>query len=380
LESKYLLITYDFPPAGGGISRYYHNIFRHFPSREIVVWSVRNAGEDDITEIDGIKIIRSKLKGSQIHNAPSLLHCSAELTRIIRSEKPTFLLCGNIRPFGPVTYLLARRFNIPFAVLTHGFDIARALMKMGRNPLYGLLHRKVLEESSWIVTNSSYTKNLIIGKFPSAKKRTEIVHPGVDTDQFVPSRRKWKDPMLLSVGRLTERKGVDEVIRSLPAVLKEYPRLTYNVVGDGDYRQTLDELAGELDLRDKVIFHYDVEDKELKSWYDRSDIFLMVTKPVRRAEDFEGFGIVYLEASASGLPVIASSLGGVSDAVVDNRTGLLVKPEPGEISRAILRLLGNKNLRDKLGKNGRERCVREFQWKYSSRKLRLLLQKAPAGD
>jgi phosphatidylinositol alpha-1,6-mannosyltransferase len=374
MRPKYLLITYDFPPAGGGISRYYHSIFSRFPRGQVLVWSVRNRGKKDVGLSGGVRIVRSRLHGGQVHSLLSLIVCARELARIIREEQPTFLLCGNIRPFGPLAYLLSRRFKIPFILLTHGLDVARALTKIGRNPFYGLLQRSVMRKARWIVANSSYTRNLITSKIPSVAARTRVVHPGVDTGHFRPRRRPMTAPVLLSVGRLTERKGVDEVIRCLPLVLEKYPGLTYDVVGDGEYRERLVRLTGELGLRKTVKFHHQVPDGDLRSWYDGSDVFLMVTKPVKRPEDVEGFGIVYLEASASGLPVVASPSGGVADAVVHGKTGLLVSPEPGAIAAAILRLLADGKLRDRLGKNGRRRCVREFQWSHSAEKLRLLLE------
>ena len=374
MACRYLLITYDFPPAVGGISRYYQDLIRNFPPDEIVVWTVRNRVGNDVSSLGGIRILRSSLRGDQIHTFPSVLHCASELSRVIRRERPLFLLCGNIRPFGPVVRRLAGRFGIPYLVFTHGLDISRALMKMARNPFYRAMQGGVLGKARWIVANSSYTRGLILEKFPGLKGRIAIVHPGVDTEYFRPGRGSPSGCALLSVGRLTERKGVAEVIRSLPAVLKKFPRLVYNVVGDGDYRRTLVGLARELGLREKVRFHFNVSDSGLRAWNAKSDIFLMVTKAVNRPEDVEGFGIVYLEAAASGLPVLASSLGGVTDAVINGKTGLLTGPEPSAIAGALLKLLGNRNLRERLGGTARRRCVREFQWKHSAAKLRLLLE------
>jgi phosphatidylinositol alpha-1,6-mannosyltransferase len=379
MAPKYLLITYDFPPAGGGISRYYQNIFRHFPARTVVVWTVRNRGKADVNKVGGIRVIRSRLDGGQVHSLLSLLFCRRELDRVIREEKPTFLLCGNIRPFGPLVRLLSRRFGIPFAVFTHGYDVARTLIKIGGNPFYSLYYRGVLRDARCIVANSSFTRDHIAAKFPSARRRIEVVHPGVDTGHFRPVSRKWKTPVLLSVGRLRERKGVDEVIRSLPRVLREYPGLIYNVVGDGEFKHELAGLVRRLGLGGSVRFHHTVSDADLRSWYDRSDIFLMVTKQARRPEDFEGFGIVYLEAAASGLPVIAAPLGGVTDAVTDGETGLLVRSGPDSIASALIRLLRDRKLRERLGRNGRLRCVRDFQWIHSARKLKRLLEKTWKG-
>jgi phosphatidylinositol alpha-1,6-mannosyltransferase len=152
-------------------------------------------------------------------------------------------------------------------------------------------------------------------------------------------------------------------MRALPRLLKTIPRLKYLVVGDGPHRVALENLASVLGVRDKVVFAGQVPAEDLPDVYALSDVFVMTSRDRLEADDVEGFGLVFLEASACGKPVVGSLCGGISDAVVDGITGLLVNPYDSEaIASALERLLHDRDLAMRLGEQGRSRVVREFNW------------------
>lgn len=167
--------------------------------------------------------------------------------------------------------------------------------------------------------------------------------------------------VILTVARLVPRKGMDMVIRSLPKVLNRYPKTLYVVAGGGEDLARLKQFAKENGVAEKVRFDGEIERRAVHYYYCAADLFVMPARQI--AHDFEGFGIVYLEAGHYGLPVIGGRSGGISDAIVEGETGLLVTPEdPDDIALAIIRLLGDPELRKQYGNAGQKRVREELTW------------------
>lgn len=183
------------------------------------------------------------------------------------------------------------------------------------------------------------------------------------------------EKIILTVSRLMERKGQDIVIKTLPIVKKKFPNIKYILVGTeviGNEKDKLQKLVKKFDLEDVVIFAGSVNNNGLLDYYTLCNVFILTPKEVRTGNflDVEGFGIVYLEAGCCEKPVIGSKSGGVPDAVMDDKTGLLV--DPGDVKQtaeAILRLFEHPELGKKLGKHARKRVVEELNWKNISQKI-----------
>jgi len=167
--------------------------------------------------------------------------------------------------------------------------------------------------------------------------------------------------VILTVGRLTPRKGIDTVIRALPSVIERVPNAVYMVVGEGEDRERLEALARETGVEDHVLFEGSVPFSQLPSTYNLCDVF--VTPSRSAPPSVEGFGIVFLEANACGKPVIGARSGGIPDAIVDGETGLLVEPddEPG-LAEALVSLLSNPERCRALGEAGRARVEQACTW------------------
>jgi phosphatidylinositol alpha-1,6-mannosyltransferase len=233
------------------------------------------------------------------------------------------------------------------------------------------LRKVILKNAGKVITISNFTKGKLL---ELGVKETEVrmVPPGVEVDKFTGKRNpqnvldayKIHDKkVILTVGRLIERKGQDMVIKALPTVLKRFPDVVYLIVGDGPNRLALEELATSLNLEQKVIFAGLVPDEALPLYYETCDIFIMPSRTIEKTGHVEGFGIVYLEANLCGKPVIGGRSGGVPDAIVDGVTGLLVDPlDSSEIAEAIIKLLSNPELARKMGQAGRIRAQTEFNW------------------
>jgi phosphatidylinositol alpha-1,6-mannosyltransferase len=240
-----------------------------------------------------------------------------------------------------------------------------------------------------VVAISRYTRGLLReGGVPSGK--IVLVRPGTDPTTFRPAGR---DPALvrelglegrrvvLTVGRLTWRKGQDRMLEALPAIAQAAPNVTYLLAGTGPLEPELRALARRLGLEDRVRLLGEVADEALPRLYNVADVFVMANRVSAGTRDVEGFGIVFLEANACEVPVVGGRSGGVIDAVEDGLTGLLVDAEsPEEIARAVVRLLEDSALARRMGVEGRRRVERELTWDHTARGVgRVLTELSEAG-
>ena len=263
----------------------------------------------------------------------------------------------------------AKIIKVPYVITAHGMGILQG------SPLKKIY----LSFPFKIICVSRYVAKLA-SKYVD-KKKIVFIPNGVDPEKLKPTKEpnKMKEElgikgkkMLLSVGGLVERKGLDIIIKTLPNLIKKEPNIVYFIIGKGseEERIRLVNLVDKLNLKGKVKFLGYVPDRELVNYYNICDIFLLMSKTIKEKSAVEGFGIVYIEASFMGKPVIGGKSGGTSDAVEDGKTGFLIEPNNvEELERKIILLLKNKSLRDKLGEYGRKRVLNGFLWKHNVGKL-----------
>jgi len=294
---------------------------------------------------------------------------------LVRRTRPGFVWCDEIKPAGyPAAWLHARR-GLPFGVIAHGADLLLLEAKIRRSAFKRWTARRIFSRCSVVAANSGWTADLARSVLTSlgcralaADVRTVPLgttpsrfHPGVDT---APVRRKYGldgGPWLLTVARLDFHKGIDTVIRALPAIRAAFPSARYAVAGIGSRRGALEALVSELDLGDAVRLLDFVPDDDLPSLYNAADLFLLASR--RYDLLVEGFGIAIVEASASGLPVIASRSGGIPEAVREGETGFLVDPDdPAAVAATAIRLLGDDGLRRRMGAAGRAAVETYYNW------------------
>jgi len=192
----------------------------------------------------------------------------------------------------------------------------------------------------------------------------KIIPNGIDTSKFKPNFDKEnKELRILFVSRLVHRKGPHLLIRAFKRVIKKFDNVSLTFVGSGYMKGTLEELAMSLNITNKIKFLGDVPDESLPQVYSESDIFVL---PSLHAESF---GLVLLEAMASGLPVVATNVGGIPEVLEDGKEGFLVKPDERSIADALIKLLEDENLRKAMGKNGRKKAVEKYDWKNVGEKI-----------
>jgi phosphatidylinositol alpha-1,6-mannosyltransferase len=345
------LLTYSFPPQIGGVQTYLFEIMR------------RVAAVHKVTVITPVK--GSAREETQLHRQPVANGRAHTFWQALRQLKPDRVLVGHAHPQLLLPALLFTKGNC--AALTYGNDYLAAQNRWHR-PLFNWLLGK--SRPLITITRANQQRLHALG-LPGAK----IIHPGTDPIHFVPaSQPKASDPILLTVGRLVSRKGTDLVLQALPYLRNQFPRLRYEIIGDGPDRERLQALVQSLDMEDMVQFLGRVSDSEMLAAYQRSHIFVMPAREEKENASMEGFGIVYLEASACGLPVVAGRSGGVAEAVRDGETGYLVEPDnPVALAEMLSRLLIDEDLRRRLGQNGRHWVETEMNWDRAARQMQLAL-------
>jgi phosphatidylinositol alpha-1,6-mannosyltransferase len=298
---------------------------------------------------------------------------------VLRAEGCDSVVFGAAAPLGLLAPALARRGAHRLVALTHGHEAGWAALPVARRLL-----RRIGDDVDVLTYLGEYTRlRMARALTPAAAARMSRLAPGVDEKVFrrdaggaqVRARHGLADrPVAVCVSRLVPRKGQDALIHAWPHVLRRQPDAVLLLVGGGPYRAGLERLASSLGVRASVVFTGGVGWEELPAHYDAGDVFAMPCRTRRRGLDVEGLGIVYLEASATGLPVIAGDSGGAPDAVLDGETGLVV---PGRsvagIAEALIGLLSDPSRARAMGDRGRAWVEREWRWEIQAARLGSLL-------
>lgn len=249
------------------------------------------------------------------------------------------------------------------------------------NTGYDRLRRFLLAQVDAFLPVSHYTAGLL-EQLGVPADRLHVVPNGTNPERFQPHdagplRRRLgvaDRPLLLTVGRLVPRKGIDTVLRALPDLAQRVPQVTYLIAGTGPDRNRLEHIAHALGVTDRVRFLGQIPHELLPQYYSAADVVVM---PAREAPpDVEGFGLVFLEANACGTPVIGARSGGIPDAIQHKTTGLLVPPsDPEALTDAATRLLTHPDFAAKLGRQGRHRVQREASWTHTAQRICSLLER-----
>jgi phosphatidylinositol alpha-1,6-mannosyltransferase len=378
-----LVITNDFPPRPGGIQTFGYEIVRRFDPASVTVLTSSWEGTAEFDAAQDFKIIRAQTQ-TLLPSKKTL----AMAREIVVAENITRVLFGAAAPLGLLASPL-RKLGVKNIVgMTQGHETGWAMTPGTRQAL-----RKIGNDTDYLTYISEYTHQKIAKALsPDAAARMRRIAPGVDVTDFSPANAGaenqfrtelgWRDrPVIVCVSRLMARKGQDELIRALPQVHQTAPNASLIIVGEGPYRKDLERLITKLGLTEYVHLTGKVSQKELPSWYAAGDIFAMPCRTRMGGWDVEGLGIVFLEGSATGLPVIVGDSGGAIDAVVDNETGYLVDGNnTSEIAQRIAFLISNPDVANRMGGAGRNWVTQEWTWDQNFKKLDGLLSGQDFAD
>ncbi|MGK0388349.1 MAG: phosphatidylinositol alpha-1,6-mannosyltransferase [Maribacter sp.] len=246
---------------------------------------------------------------------------------------------------------------------------------------YKKYQQYLISTGDFFIPISQFTSDAL-SKWNVPDEKKEVVINGTDPIFFHPLDNQTikkklgyeGKKIILTTARLIERKGIDTVIKALPLVIKEIPNVRYVIIGEGRFKGKLKQISQEIGMDKYINFVGKVPYSALNDYYNLSDIYVMPSKGT--LPDIEGFGIVFLEANACGKAVIGARTGGVPSAILDGETGLLIKErDPLELSKVIIRLLKNDELRNRLGRQGRKRVLESANWDVVARRIFELIQK-----
>lgn len=359
------MFAHPFKPSRGGVEELTHQLAMQLVTvgHKVTIIAPWQPGAVEWDQSVPYKIRRVKLNLFNLYGrrllGKRLLGWSLFL-RWLWAERPDMVVVNSVSAWlnlvGPVLRIL----QVPHVVFLHDGHCIRYICTYPEA-------MQVVQDAASVVCNSHTTAAQ--ATLPNIKpSNVRIIHPGVAANRFMTGHPEvvrqslgiGNRRMVLTVGRLVERKGQDTVIRAMRRIQEEVPDVIYVIVGTGPHEGPLRELATKFGV--PVIFCGQVSDNELVNYYYASDVFVMPSRQIGD-DDFEGFGIVYLEAGACGIPVIAGRSGGVEDAVLDHVTGLLVDPmNETEVSTSVVRLLTDPSLARLLGENGRKRVEDAFDW------------------
>lgn len=370
-----LLFGFNFPPHEGGIARMMGELARRYPPHSLVVstGAYPESARSDANFLQHID--RVPVPAKRLRTVTGLLRWTMRAERLARTFKPEFMWCGELKPAAYPARWLHARYGIPYGIVTYGAELLLLEQKVRRSRFKRRTGRQLLEGASVFVAISrwtaAYTQQVLsdVG-LDHMRDRVRLVPLGTDPKVFrvgldtAAVRRQYGlegGPWILTVARVDWHKGIDTVIRALPAVREAHPGTRYAVAGVGEARGHLERLVAELQLGDAVRFLGFVPEADLPFLYNVADVFALVSR--RHDLLVEGFGIAAVEASASGVAVVAAREGGMEDAVRHGETGLLVDPyDVRDVAGALTTLLGDAALRQRLGAAGRCAVEARYNW------------------
>jgi phosphatidyl-myo-inositol dimannoside synthase len=365
-----LLVTNDFPPRPGGIQAFVHNLAVRQPAGSVVVYASTWRGAAAFDAEQPFEVVREDT--SVLLPTPRVARRAAGIARAHGCEAVWF---GAAAPLGLLAGGLRRRAGVRRAVAqTHGHEVGWAMLPGAR----GLL-RRIGREVDVVTYLGEYTRQRLARVVPRLERLapgvdTTLYHPDVDGEQVRRRHGLGGRPVVVCVSRLVPRKGQDALIRALPLIRRRVAGTALLVVGGGPDRERLARLARAAGVCDDVVFTGSVPSAELPAHYAAGDVFAMPCRTRRRGLDVEGLGIVYLEASATGLPVVAGDSGGAPDAVRDGETGYVVDGrDVAAVADRVATVLADRDLAAKLGRAGREWVEAEWRWQTQADRMTALL-------
>ena len=376
-QTRLLLISEIFPPKHGGSGRWLFELFRRLDGVEVTALAGRAPGDDEFDRAAPFRVDRFEApirSWGALHPRAGgdYWRAARQVKRLMSQRPPDVIHCGKCLPEGFVALAARGGPRVPVWCFAHGEELTLA----GTSRELRWLTRFVLRRAARVIANSQHTKGLLVDRWRVPPDRVTVLTPGVDAARFTPaatdpelrSRLGWTGRrVILTVGALQKRKGQDMLIRALPAIRRDCPDVLYAIAGEGWERPYLEQLTRELGVTDTVSFVGTPGERELVQLYQQCDLFALPNRQV--GWDFEGFGIVLLEAQACGRPVIAGRSGGTVETVLPGETGELVACEsPEPLAAACAVLLGDPGRRSRMGERGRAWVVQHFDWPHLARR------------
>ena len=375
-DKKVLLVTNDLGPRAGGIETFVLGLIEGLPKDSLIIYTSSQKGDKafdaQLLEKFGAVVIRDRAK--MLLPTPRI---TRKAVKILKQQQIKNVWFGAAAPLALMAGKLRSAGASNIVALTHGHEVWWAKI-----PILKSLLKKIIKDVDHLGYLGDFTKGEIAKICNQPQKFLQIA-PGIDTQHFAPKIargdliEKYRldgRRVIVSVGRLVHRKGQDELVKAMPKILEQFPDAILLFVGEGPIKQMLFNSAKQLGVLPKVVFAGRVSHHDLPDYICLGEIFAMPVRSRFSGLEVEGLGIVYLEASACGLPVIVGNSGGAVDAVLDKKTGLLVDgTKSDQIADAICELLANPERAKQMGAAGRDWVINNWQLSSWSEKFNKVL-------
>jgi phosphatidyl-myo-inositol dimannoside synthase len=376
--SRVLLVTNDFPPRRGGIQSYLVELVRRLAAtgeHTVTVYAPQWKGADDFdAQTAGLQVVRHP--GTVMLPVPSV---DVRMRRLIAEHGIDTVWFGAAAPLGLLAQRARRAGASRVLASTHGHEVGWSMLPAARSVL-----RRIGDDTDVVTFVSRYTRARFASAF-GPEAALEHLPPAVDSDRFRPdpaSRaelraryRLGQRPTVLCLSRLVPRKGQDMLIRALPAIRRRVDGAALVIAGGGPYLETLRRLAERDQVSEHVTFTGGIPGADLPAYHAMADVFAMPCRTRGAGLDVEGLGIVFLEASATGVPVIAGRSGGAPETVQHNKTGLVVDGRSvNQIADAVTEMLANPDRAAAMGAAGRDWVTSQWRWDALAARLSELIR------
>jgi phosphatidylinositol alpha-1,6-mannosyltransferase len=356
----HVLVTNDFPPKVGGIQSYLWELWRRLPPERFAVLTTPYEGDARFDAEQSFPVERTRQRVLFPTRA-----MAAQIDALVTAHGASLAVLDPTLPLGAV----GRRIGVPYAVVVHGAEVSVP----GRLPVSHALLARVLRNATHVIAAGGWVAGQA-EQVAGRKLPTTVVSPGVDVERFRPMAADQRDAararfglptegrLVVSVSRLVPRKGMDTLIEAAARLASTRPDLTVAIAGGGRDRSRLDRMVRRSGAPVRLLGR--VDDERLPSLYACADVFAMLCRNRWAGLEQEGFGIVFLEAAAAGVPQVAGDSGGASEAVVDGETGFVVRrpQDAAAATEALARLLDDAELRRAQGDAGRARAKSEYAY------------------
>ena len=329
---KTLLLTENFPPKEGGSGRWFWELYSRLPNDKVLIVANDTPEGREFDKTHELDIVRIELESTEWGLASTkglgfYWETIRKVLKLVKEHGIEEVHCGRVIPEGVIARALKLLAGARYNCFVHGEDVETAATSRE----HSLLVKNVCKNASMLICNSENTANIVRKLGFDSGSKCEVLHPGVDTSRFEVAapdtsfrqQMGWSGKrVLLTVGRLQRRKGQDFLIKSMPALLNEFPDLFYAVVGRGECYDELISLVDQHELHDNVCVYPDMDDEALIKCYQQCDIFILPNRTIDN--DIEGFGMVLVEAQVCGKPVIAGDSGGTRETMNIGKTGHII--------------------------------------------------------
>ncbi len=377
-SSKILCITNDFGPRAGGIETFVIGLIERLPIGSVIVYTSSQTGSAPFDaawrEKFGVEVIRDRstilLPSRRVSNNVRALVVERGISRVF---------FGAAAPLGLLSHGLRKVGVKKIVALTHGHEVWWAKLWP-----FSLLLRRIGAGVDHLTYLGEFTRQQISRALTESAKQSMVkIAPGIDTEHFAPhvDAEQLKTELglvgkkiIVSVGRLVHRKGQDTLVEALPHILHHIPEAHLLFIGEGPRKDFMLQRAKKLGVSSHITFIGRIQYPDLPKYIGVGNLFAMPSRSRLAGLEVEGLGIVYLEASSCGLPVLGGSSGGAPDAVIDGETGFVVDgTSTADVAQAAIRLLQDESLATRLGLRGRQWIIDEWQWDGWAKRFSALL-------